>query len=414
MTERHEEIEALRAALRAAEARATGLAAAVMRASGASATLRAVDGSHRALAVDGSEALLRYSAAECREWPDFWRAVVHPDDLERVLAGLESGRAEARLRRKDGGDVAVDVYSSTLADDPDSMHVLLLDAGESRRRQAERDDLALRERGLRQRLDGIVSNIPGIVWESYFQQSPTSQDTDYVSDMIEPMSGYTADEWKQPNFWVELIHPDDRQGALADANAVFQGDRAASSYRWVTKDSRTLWVTSRMSLIFGEDGAPIGVRGVTMDETSIKQAEAQRVEVRMREEIIRAQDATLMALSTPLIPIDDETVVMPLIGALDPRRIERVLQTLLDGVVSTRAKTVILDITGVPEIDAQGADALIRVVRATALLGAEAVLTGIRPDVAATLVGLESDLRTIVSRSTLKAGIAYAMNRRRR
>ncbi|WAS93550.1 PAS domain-containing protein [Nannocystis punicea] len=291
-----------------------------------------------------------------------------------------------------------------------------LRAAEARVAELQRDnhELALRERLLRGRLDGLVTHIPGILWESYFEQSHEKMTVDYVSDRIEPMSGYTVDEWKQPNFWIELIHPDDRAGAMADAQKVFQAGRGESSYRWITRDGRTLWVTSRMSLIYGDDGAPIGLRGATMDETGIKQAAAQRVEMRLREEVIRAQDEALLALSTPLIPIDDETVVMPLIGTLDPRRVERVLQTLLDGVATSRARTVILDITGVPEIDAQTADALLRAARSAALLGAESVITGIRPGLAATLVSLGADLGSIVTLGTLKAGIAYAMSRRRR
>ncbi|MCY1056654.1 PAS domain-containing protein [Nannocystis sp. SCPEA4] len=407
MTDSREEMEALRAALRAAEARADGLAAAITGASGTAVTLHAVGGVHRALAVDGTEALLGHTAAECHDWPDFWRAVVHPEDLERVLAGLTGpGPICARLRRRDGSHVDVAIHTATRADQPDLVHALLLACGESRR-------LAAENRVLRQRLDGFVSNIPGIAWESYFQQSAEMMTVDYVSEVIEPMSGYTVEEWKQPNFWLELIHPDDRAAASADAEAIFHRGRGSSSYRWITRDGRTLWVTSRMSIIFADDGAPIGLRGVTMDETSIKEAEAQRLEARMREEVIRAQEATLMALSTPLIPIDDETVVMPLIGTLDPRRIEQVQQTLLDGVAGARAKTVIVDITGVPEIDAQSAEALLRAARAVALLGAESVITGIRPDVAAALVGLGADLRSLVTLGTLKAGIAYAMNRRR-
>lgn len=407
-----DEVAALRAALAAAEARADGLAAAVVGGSGAAATLRGVDGAHRALSVDGFAELLGHDEAECREWPDFWGAVVHPDDRERVRAAAAgSGRIAARLLRKDGREVAVDIH---LARDADAVHALFLDAGETRRLEAERRNLELRERVLRQRLEGFVENIPGILWESYFKQSPETLVVDYVSDMIEPMSGYTPDEWKQPNFWLELIHPDDRAGALADGEVLFRDGRGASSYRWVTRDGRTLWVTSRMSLIRGEDGAPIGQRGVTMDETSVKLAEAQRVEACMREEVIRAQEATLQALSTPLIPLDDDTVVMPLIGSLDPTRIERILQTLLEGVASARARTVILDITGVPDLDAPSADALLRAARSAALLGAESVLTGVRPHVAATLVALGVDLGAVVTLSTLKAGIAYAMNRRRR
>ena len=274
--------------------------------------------------------------------------------------------------------------------------------------------MTAREQVLRQRLDAFVVNIPGILWESYFQQSPRDSIVDYVSELIEPLSGYTADEWKQPNFWVELIHPEDRAEALATSQQVFQVGHGAASYRWVTRDGRVLWVTSRMSLIRDDAGAPIGLRGVTMDITEVKLAEAQRVELAMRDEMMRAQEDALVSLSTPVVPIDDDLVAMPLIGALDLRRLERVQQALLEGVTRTRARTVILDVTGVPEMDERTAEALIRTARAVSLLGAEAILTGIRPEVASTLVELGADLGAITTRSTLKAGIAYAMARRRR
>ena len=279
---------------------------------------------------------------------------------------------------------------------------------------------------LQQRLAGLVFNIPGILWESYFQ--PSAEDiavgiVDYVSDRIEPISGFTADEWKQPNFWIELVHPDDREAAVAKSQEVFRDGHGSASYRWVTKDGRILWVTSRMSLIRDASGAPsmrgwtrgmsMGLRGVTMDVTDVKLAEAQRVELCMRDEMIRAQEDALVSLSTPMVPIDDDLVAMPLIGALDLRRLERVQQALLAGVASMRARTVILDLTGVPALDEQTADALIRTARAVSLLGAEAILTGIRPDVASTLVQFGTDLRSITTRSTLKAGIAHAMARRR-
>ncbi len=268
----------------------------------------------------------------------------------------------------------------------------------------------VRERALQDRLDGFVNNIPGIAWEGYFGES---QVVDYVSDMIGPMSGYTVEEWRQPNFWLELIHPDDREAALATSRQVLQDGHGAASYRWITRDGRTLWVNSRMSLIRGDDGRPIGLRGVTMDITEVKRAEAERVEASMREELLRAQEDALLGLSTPMVPIDDELVAMPLIGTLDPRRLERVQEALLAGVAQTRAKVVILDLTGVPEMDERTADALLKTARAVALLGAEAVLTGIRPEVAGTLVAHDADLRSIVTRGTLKAGIAYAMSRRR-
>ena len=134
--------------------------------------------------------------------------------------------------------------------------------------------------------------------------------------------------------------------------------------------------------------------------------------IQARDQIIQVQAVALRELSSPLIPISDSVLVMPLIGAIDSGRAQQVLETLLAGIASHAAHLVIVDITGVPLIDMQVANALIRAAQAVKLLGAQVVLTGIRPEVAQTLVGLGLDLRGIVTRSTLQAGIAYGLRRR--
>jgi rsbT co-antagonist protein RsbR len=140
----------------------------------------------------------------------------------------------------------------------------------------------------------------------------------------------------------------------------------------------------------------------------------KRVEEAMRqsiaqEETLRAQNAALAELSTPLIPITDEVMVMPLIGAVDSRRAQQVLDSLLTGVEQSRARVAILDITGVPVVDTQVANALIRAAQAVKLLGAQVILTGIRPEVAQTLVGLGADLSAITTSGSLQSGIASAL-----
>ena len=136
---------------------------------------------------------------------------------------------------------------------------------------------------------------------------------------------------------------------------------------------------------------------------------AKEEHARLQEEIIRVQAATLDQLSTPLIPISDTVVVMPLIGTMDARRTEQVLETLLQGLSDSQADIAILDITGVGVVDTQVAQGLIRAAQAAQLLGARVVLTGIRPEIAQTLVGLGIDLSTIVTHSTLQNGIASVM-----
>jgi PAS domain S-box-containing protein len=145
---------------------------------------------------------------------------------------------------------------------------------------------------------------------------------------------------------------------------------------------------------------------VAHDLTERKRAAEERA--RLQEQIIKAQAATLAELSTPLIPISDNVVVMPLIGAIDSQRAHQVLATLLHGIAGSQARVAILDITGVPLVDTQVAKSLIIAAQAVRLLGARIVLTGIRPEVAQTLVGLGVDLSDVVIHSTLQSGIAYA------
>ena len=128
-----------------------------------------------------------------------------------------------------------------------------------------------------------------------------------------------------------------------------------------------------------------------------------------KEETIRAQSAMLAKLSTPVIPISDDVIVMPLIGALDQARMQQATATLLDELQRSRARIAILDITGVPGIDTEATHGILQAARAVRLLGAQVVLTGIRADVARSLIEFDSDLPDIVTRGTLQAGIAYAI-----
>ena len=145
-------------------------------------------------------------------------------------------------------------------------------------------------------------------------------------------------------------------------------------------------------------------------QTEIAERRLTEVALHEREELVRAQASTLAELSAILLPISDSAMVMPLIGVLDADRARRMTEALLEGVAANRARIVILDITGMPLVDTQAANALISAARAVRLLGAEAVITGIRADVARMLVGLGVDLNGIITRNSLQSGIAYALN----
>lgn len=174
-------------------------------------------------------------------------------------------------------------------------------------------------------------------------------------------------------------------------------------------DGTQSWLRTSKAPLRDSAGAIVGILVMYEDITSRKQEEEERA--RLKDDLIHAQATALAELSTPLIPISDDTVVMPLIGTIDTRRAQQVIEGLLVGIVETHAQIAILDITGVPVVDTQVANALVRAAQAVKLLGARVVLTGIRPEVAQTLVGLGVDLSGIVTRSTLQSGIAFALGR---
>ena len=163
------------------------------------------------------------------------------------------------------------------------------------------------------------------------------------------------------------------------------------------------WVENAKLPVFGDSGELLGVVGIFRDVTEQKLAE-QAMQAEQR--------ATVLRMSTPMLPVADGVVVLPLIGSLDPDRAEQVMQALLAGVVEHRASTAILDITGLQTVDTSAAEALVRAARAIRLLGAEAIVTGVRPAVAQTLVALGTELGDLVVLGDLKAGIRHALARR--
>ncbi len=129
----------------------------------------------------------------------------------------------------------------------------------------------------------------------------------------------------------------------------------------------------------------------------------------LQQQIIEAQRDALCELSTPLIPLTDDVVIMPLIGTIDSGRAQMIMETLLEGVVRHQADLAILDITGVLVVDTQVAQSFILAAKAVRLLGAQVMLTGIQPQIAQTLVHLGIDLSDIQTQGSLQTGIAVAL-----
>lgn len=130
--------------------------------------------------------------------------------------------------------------------------------------------------------------------------------------------------------------------------------------------------------------------------------------VHERERVIRQQQSALRELSTPVLKVRDQLLILPIIGALDAERARQLTEQLLHGIRENRAKVVVVDITGVPAIDMTVANYFVQAIRASALMGARVIITGLSAGIAQTLVDLRVDLSMMQSVGDLQGGIEEA------
>jgi rsbT co-antagonist protein RsbR len=128
-----------------------------------------------------------------------------------------------------------------------------------------------------------------------------------------------------------------------------------------------------------------------------------------REEVIVSQQQSMLALSTPVVKLWDGIVALPLIGTLDSERTQTVMENLLVAIVDTESQVAIIDITGVVTVDTSVAQNLLKTVAATRLMGADCIISGIRPQIAQTMVFLGVELGDVVTKATLADAFRVAL-----
>ena len=502
------------------------------------------------------------------------------DDIhERLRRGEKISQLETVRVRKDGARVEVAVSISPVrnaAGETVGAATIARDIGVRRRVEEERAGLAAQVEDERRRLRDLVSSVPGVVWEAWGEPDAAAQRIDFVSDHVEQMLGYTVDEWlRTPNFWLSIVHPEDRERAAAEARAKFDGDGGVSEFRWVRRDGRVIHVESRSVPVRDAQGRAVGMRGVTMDISSRRTAEAelarrvrqaalgaevgaalaeggvplrralqrcaeaavthldaafarvwtiergsdvlelqasagmythtdgphgrvpvgkfkigliaaerrphltnsvvgdprvgdqewarregmvafagypllvedrlagvlalfsrkalpadtlealasvaniiaQGIERRRAEErlteLLREREQEFAEVSTPVVPVLEGVLVVPLIGSLDTERTARATRAALQEVTRQGARVCILDITGARMVDSHAVANLTNLVQALKLVGAEAYVTGVGAQVAQTLVGLGLDMRGLRTYRTLAQALAALLDTRR-
>jgi rsbT co-antagonist protein RsbR len=179
------------------------------------------------------------------------------------------------------------------------------------------------------------------------------------------------------------------------------------------------FVFSLKPALFGHIRDELGKDSVAMFE-EIRRADelldglglyTTEVHQKHREQVILRQQQDMLELSTPVVKLWDGVLALPMIGTLDSARTQVVMETLLQRIVETGAEVAILDITGVPTVDTLTAQHLIKTVTAARLMGAECIISGIRPQIAQTIVHLGVDLGDVITKATLADAFAAALKR---
>jgi rsbT co-antagonist protein RsbR len=223
-----------------------------------------------------------------------------------------------------------------------------------------------------------------------------------VNSQTERLFGYTRDELIGQS--VDLLVPERVRSAHPSYRAAFFTDPktrpmgAGRDLYGVHKDGHEIPVEIGLNPITTEDGT--FVLASIIDITARKQA----------EETVARQAQEILEVSTPVVQVWEGVIAAPLIGTLDSQRTEQFMERLLQRIVETNSPVALVDITGVPTLDTQTAQHLIETVTAVRMLGARVVLTGVRPVLAQTLVHLGIDLSSLVTRSSMSAGLRVALD----
>lgn len=181
------------------------------------------------------------------------------------------------------------------------------------------------------------------------------------------------------------------QGREVESHDVDRRDELGILANMVNRAARELWLSRRR------------------DEQQRRELEARLAEIEQAQDTERLLLGTINDLSAPVLNIYQGVLLLPLVGALDSRRAAHIVDTLLTRISSSQAQVVILDITGVPLVDTQVANALLQATRAAGLLGARIILCGIMPEVAQVLVSLGIDMASLTPTSDLQMALTRAL-----
>lgn len=194
------------------------------------------------------------------------------------------------------------------------------------------------------------------------------------------------------------------------ASRARQGFSPAEVATFVLSLKQPVFSTIRQTLAANQDKLfdAVGAATELLDHLALITTESYMI---AREEVITRQQQEIMELSTPVVKLWDGILALPIIGTLDSARTQVVMENLLQTVVATNSKYAIIDITGVPTVDTLVAQHLLKTITAARLMGAECIISGVRPQIAQTIVHLGINLEDVVTKANLADAFALALQR---
>ena len=221
-----------------------------------------------------------------------------------------------------------------------------------------------------------------------------------------------------------------KEEAASDLYTIFWGKLAAGEcqrgrFKRFAKSGEPVWLEASYNPIFDASGRLVKVVKFAYDVTDSYQqgqeleralAEAREVQAEMKEaERMRLElDHTLQQMSTPVTPIWDGILLLPLVGIMDSTRTDDVMRKTLGKISQTNSRMLILDISGVPTVDTAVANQLIKITKATRIMGCETLVSGVSCDIAHTIVELGVDLAGMQTTSTLRDALSQCLEKAKR
>ncbi|WP_165373167.1 PAS domain S-box protein [Sorangium cellulosum] len=260
--------------------------------------------------------------------------------------------------------------------------------------------------------------------------------TVWRSDSFEKISGAPRELYADASWWREHIHPDDRDNATSALESAASSGASGwtAEYRLRRSNGDYAVLVDRGVILRDPDGKLRRIIGAVSDLTEQRRLERQVQEQMVRlkaaaeeleqqnrrleseiiermrsEESLRAQNEAIRLMSAPVVQVWDHVLALPLIGAIDGVRASRITEALLNEVVRTQARFAIMDLTGIEGVDLATTKHLLDIMRAIKLLGTRGVVSGISPQIAATMTELGAETQDLVTFGTLKDALRYAI-----